>query len=377
MNSTFARVLLFRHLAICASALMAYLLRQELRVGFAVLAVVAGSAVLNFGLYLMRVSERAEPVAMRASPLIGVGAWTALIGVTHGVASPFVAGLWLEVMLAGMVFQPLSILLVTGATGAALVAQQLVLGLHGAVPMLALELGFLGGMGGITYAYQRRAQRREHELESQRETLGKRLGALEGALEDERALGRLGESVGRLAHGLKNTVHSLRGFVALIEPNVHERSRAALDGLRAAIDDLEELARLTLEERAAAGGLERARARSGPNAVVARCIAEVRATHPDVKWTLDVPAGLPDLAIGDDELEEVLLILLRNAIEAMRGSGAAELAAHARRESLTLRVSDDGPGVPGDDLERIFRAGYTTKPEGSGYGLFLARRIAV
>jgi len=376
MTSTFARVLLFRHLAICASALMAYLLRQELRVGFAVLAVVGVSAVLNFALYVMRVSERAEPLAMRASPLIGVGAWTALIGVTNGVASPFVAGLWLEVMLAGMLFRPLAILLVTGATGAALVAQQLVVGLHGAGTILALELGFLGGMGGITYAYQRRAQRRELEFERQHGALGQRLGALEHELADERALGRLGENVGRLAHGLKNTVHSLRGFVAMIEPNVHERSRAALEGLRDAIDDLESLARLTLEQ-SGASGVDRARARTGPNAVVARCVAEVRATHPNVKWALDVPAGLPALAIDDGELEEVLLILLRNAIEAMRGSGNAELAAHARRDAVTLRVSDEGPGIAGDDLERIFRAGYTTKPEGSGYGLFLARRIAV
>ena len=68
MGSTFARVLLFRHLAICVSALMAYLLRQELTVGYAVLAVVAGSAVVNFGLFLMRLSERAEPIAGRSSP---------------------------------------------------------------------------------------------------------------------------------------------------------------------------------------------------------------------------------------------------------------------------------------------------------------------
>ena len=309
MSSIFARVLLFRHLAICASALMAYLLRQELSVGYAVLGVVTISAAINFGLYLMRLSERAEPVAVRLSPVIGVSAWTALIAVTNGVASPFVAGLWLEVMLAGMVFRPLSILFITAATAVALVGQQIALGLGGNGAILALEVGFLAGMGGITWAFQVRAQRREVEFERQSDQLGQRLGALEDELEDERALGQLGENVGRLAHGLKNSVHSLRGFVSLIEPNVHEKSYGALAGLRDAIDDLEALARLTLEENRAIDAA-RDRIRWGTNAVVGRCIAEVRSTHPDVKWLLQVPENLPRLTIADEDLEETLLILL-------------------------------------------------------------------
>ncbi|MEE3329804.1 MAG: HAMP domain-containing sensor histidine kinase [Myxococcota bacterium] len=374
MSSTFARVLLFRHLAICASALMAYLLRQELTVGYAVLGVVAGSAIVNFGLYLMRLSERAEPFAVRASPAIGVSAWTALIAVTNGVASPFVAGLWLEVMLAGMVFRPLSVLFITAAAGVALIGQQLWLGIAGNVPVLALEVGFLVGMGGITWAYQIRSQRREVEYERQHVQLGERLGALEVELEDERALGRLGENVGRLAHGLKNSVHSLRGFVALIEPNVDEKSHAALGALRGAIDDLEALARLTLEENRAIDQA-RDRVRSGPNAVINRCVAEVRTTHPDVKWSVEIAPDLPRLPIGDEDLEEVLLILLRNAIEAMRGSGAAGLAVFKEEDRVRLRVSDEGDGLSPAQNEKIFRAGYTTKEEGSGYGLFLARRI--
>ena len=38
-------------------------------------------------------------------------------------------------------------------------------------------------------------------------------------------------------------------------------------------------------------------------------------------------------------------------------------------------MADEGPGIPPEKLERIFDPGYTTKPGGSGYGLFLARRV--
>ena len=81
------------------------------------------------------------------------------------------------------------------------------------------------------------------------------------------------------------------------------------------------------------------------------------------------------LDIDDDDLEEVLLILLRNGIEAMSGRGIGRLAAGAEDGVFWLTVRDHGPGIPSDDLEAIFRAGYTTKTEGSGYGLFLARRV--
>ena len=109
--------------------------------------------------------------------------------------------------------------------------------------------------------------------------------------------------------------------------------------------------------------------------MINRCVAEVRTTHPDVKWSVEIAPDLPRLSIGDEDLEEVLLILLRNAIEAMRGSGAAGLAVFKEEDRVRLRVSDEGDGLSPAQNEKIFRAGYTTKEEGSGYGLFLARRI--
>jgi len=374
MRSTFARVLLFRHLAICVSALLAYVLRREIEVGYAVLAVVVGSAVVNFGLYLMRLSPRTEPLAVRASPVVGVGAWTALIAVTNGVGSPFVAGLSLEVMLAGMLFGSTAVLVIAGATVAAMTAQQIGLGLAGYELALGLQAAFLAATGGAVWAFRRRSEAREREFELEQSRMGEQLGRLEVELEDERMLGRLGENVGRLAHGLKNAVHGLRGFVALLEPNVGDPGRPALQGLRAAIEDLEALARLTLEENRAIAR-ERDRSEAGPGAVIGRVIAEVRSTHPAVVWTVRLGSSLPRVALGDEEFEEILLILLRNAIEAMPEGGRATLRAEAVHSELRLEVEDEGKGLARRDIEKIFRAGYTTKPRGSGYGLFLARRI--
>jgi signal transduction histidine kinase len=349
-------------------------LRREIEVGYAVLAVVTGSAVVNFGLYLMRLSPRSEPLAVRASPVVGVGAWTALIAVTNGVGSPFVAGLTLEVMLAGMLFGSTSVLFITGSAAAALTGQQIAIGLVSHELALALQLAFLAATGGAVWAFRRRSEAREREFERDRSRLDRELGRLELELEDERLLGRVGENVGRLAHGLKNSVHGLRGFVALLEPSVGEKGRPALEGLRGAIEDLEALARLTLEENRAIAR-ERDRSQSGPAAVIGRAVDEVRATHPEVAWSVRLPSPLPAVALAEDELQEVVLILLRNAIEAMPQGGHAAVRAIADSGAVRIAVEDAGKGLAPGDVEKIFRAGYTTKTRGSGYGLFLARRI--
>jgi len=376
MNSTFGRVLLFRHLAICVSALLAYILRREIEVGYAVLAVVVGSAVVNFGLYLMRLSPRTEPLAVRASPVVGVGAWTALIAVTNGVGSPFVAGLSLEVMLAGMLFGSTSVVFIASSAAVALTGQQFAIGLSPNETALGLQLSFLAATGGAVWAFRRRSEARELEFEQEHSRMDEQLGRLELELQDERVLGRLGENVGRLAHGLKNSVHSLRGFAALLEPNVNDKGKPVLDALGAAIEDLEGLARLTLEENRAIAR-ERERAQAGPDAVIGRAVAEVRTTHAEVSWSVRLASSLPPVVLSDEDFEEVLLILLRNAIEAMPGGGRASLYAVADEAEVRVEVEDEGKGLSPDDLETIFRAGYTTKPRGSGYGLFLARRILV
>ena len=115
----FDRVLLIRHLAICIGAVTAYVLRQELSIGYTALWIVGISSWLNFGAYFFRTRESLTRLCLIASPIIGVGSWAALSSVTNGVASPFVAGLWLEVILSAMALAPTGIILVTGGAVAA------------------------------------------------------------------------------------------------------------------------------------------------------------------------------------------------------------------------------------------------------------------
>ena len=74
-------------------------------------------------------------------------------------------------------------------------------------------------------------------------------------------------------------------------------------------------------------------------------------------------------------MHQALVNLLRNAVEASP-AGAHAVASVAREgESLGFRVRDRGLGVPTGDTERIFEPFYTTRAQGTGLGLAVARRI--
>lgn len=83
--------------------------------------------------------------------------------------------------------------------------------------------------------------------------------------------------------------------------------------------------------------------------------------------------------IDRDQVDQAIWALLQNAAEAAAPDGEARvsLRMQATADGLLVEVEDDGPGVPADAAARIFRPFHTTKPEGTGIGLSLARQIAL
>jgi two-component system nitrogen regulation sensor histidine kinase NtrY len=108
----------------------------------------------------------------------------------------------------------------------------------------------------------------------------------------------------------------------------------------------------------------------------------VAAALEEASVTLDMsvePAGLV-LDADPDLVEQALLNLLKNGIEAAQGSAGARVGLAARldaRGRVVLSVADTGPGLPPDLVEQIFVPFFTTKPRGSGIGLPIVRQIMI
>ncbi|MEO8563293.1 MAG: HAMP domain-containing sensor histidine kinase [bacterium] len=179
------------------------------------------------------------------------------------------------------------------------------------------------------------------------------------------------------AHQLGTPLSSLAGWIELLEDRATDDStRKAVTFMRA---DLERLDRVA--HRFERIGREPRRDAVNVNELVDRIAVYFRARVPTLSnaVTIDVAPHDESIGVRGDAvlLEWALEVLVKNAIDALAGRGGRiTLGALPRPEGgATLRVADDGPGIPRDLRGRIFEPGFSTKTSGWGIGLSLARRI--
>lgn len=186
------------------------------------------------------------------------------------------------------------------------------------------------------------------------------------------AVGEMGTAV---AHGIRNPLASIRSSAELTLDTADDLGREAAADIIAEVDRLEGWVRELL-------GYARPVEGSGGEVDVAALVRdqlagfEREAVRRHINLKLD-RLDAPGAARGDSVLlAQVLASLIANAFEAMSQTGGNIVLGAARHEKrVTLWVDDDGPGMTPEQLSRVFKPFFTTKPKGLGVGLPLARRI--
>ena len=84
---------------------------------------------------------------------------------------------------------------------------------------------------------------------------------------------------------------------------------------------------------------------------------------------------LPELRMDPVQIQQALVNLLRNALQAMTKGGVLRLQTGHSSENVWVSVSDSGCGIPAEHVKQIFEPFYTTKKKGSGLGLMIVQRI--
>jgi two-component system NtrC family sensor kinase len=87
--------------------------------------------------------------------------------------------------------------------------------------------------------------------------------------------------------------------------------------------------------------------------------------------------AVPDLYCSPALLNQVVMNIVGNAADAIKGTGGIDIETESSETTYTIRISDTGPGIPPELRERIFEPFFTTKPVGSGTGLGLAIAYSV
>jgi signal transduction histidine kinase len=109
-------------------------------------------------------------------------------------------------------------------------------------------------------------------------------------------------------------------------------------------------------------------------------ILETEAKEKNVKIDLRLAPGLPNIFVDKEQIKQVCMNIILNAIQAIEGAGRVEISTHlfvenSRGRHVQIRVRDTGVGIPKKDLESIFNPFFTTKREGSGLGLSISHQI--
>jgi signal transduction histidine kinase/FixJ family two-component response regulator len=227
-------------------------------------------------------------------------------------------------------------------------------------------------VGAVTDITERKRAEEEHA----------RLRQLEADLRHMNRVSMMGELTASLAHEIKQPItaavmnaDACKRWLSRDPPDVTEACGAA--------------ARMVASVTRAAGIIDRVRSLYGRGAPEREAVdlneilremtgllGDTADRHSiSIRAALDV--GLPRTTADRVQLQQVLMNLMLNSIEAMRDTGGELTIASKRTEDgqLLISVRDSGKGLPVDKAERIFDAFFTTKPQGTGMGLSISRRI--
>lgn len=190
-------------------------------------------------------------------------------------------------------------------------------------------------------------------------------------------LAALGQMAAGLSHELNQPLAAIRSHAhngaLLLERGQPEEARKAIGRIQAlttrAADLIAHLRRFARKPGVALNPVA-----VGDTIETALSLFEPRFEAERVALTRELPAGRLHVHAEDIRLEQVLVNLIANALDAVAGMKGATIAIGARRSGhkVEIWVADSGPGIDRAHLERIFDPFFTTKPVGSGLGLGLS-----
>lgn len=247
----------------------------------------------------------------------------------------------------------------------------------------------LDDLAQIVEAYSavtERLQSSHERLQDEVVRLRRELNSANAQVQRSRRLSALGEMAAGIAHEIRNPLAAIQLYAGMAAEDLEvedpsakaealsnvRKIASAVRGMSAIVNDVLSFSRGTEPERVLVDASEifdRVIAANGPGIDQARVdVVRKDLGREPVKVFAD-----PGL------LQQALLNLVRNAVDAMAGRDGARvltLGVECDEVGVVLSVSDTGPGVSEDCLDRIFNPFFTTRSTGTGLGLAIVHRIA-
>lgn len=191
-------------------------------------------------------------------------------------------------------------------------------------------------------------------------------------------LAALGEMAAGLAHEVRNPLGGIALYSSMLEGQLADRpaSRMAAAKISQSVRSLDQLVSEILDF-AQEHHLELQECRLGVVLAAAEDSVRPWAAEHGVTVTVEPSAMEVEVRCDARRLQRAVLNLLMNGVQAVGRGGHVRVRSAVRddRRGVEIEVSDDGPGIPMQNLERIFNPFFTTRATGTGLGLAIVHRI--
>ncbi len=185
----------------------------------------------------------------------------------------------------------------------------------------------------------------------------------------------IGQLAAGVAHEIRNPLTTLKGFTKLLQREVGDKypylpvMEAELDRINFIVNEFMSLSKphLTRFQLSHVGDIARS--------VVQ--FMEAQANLSNVSFHIRCEEQLPPIECDENQLKQVFINIIKNAMDAMPGGGNVEISVSADSGSgrLCVSIADDGPGIDEQVVARLGEPFFTTKATGTGLGLMICKRI--
>jgi signal transduction histidine kinase len=199
----------------------------------------------------------------------------------------------------------------------------------------------------------------------------KRVFQLQNLIKNQEQLVKMGEMAASVAHELRNPLGIIHGANTLIQ----KKYASDKDEIFTYIP--EELKRLNklIEDFLA---FSRTRSFTIQTVNIKELLTKITialSEHSKIRINLNIENDFPEISTDIDTLEQILLNILNNSIQVSPDNGQISIKCDVVGKNIKIQISDNGPGISPEIMDRIFDPFFTTKEEGSGLGLAISSRL--
>ena len=217
---------------------------------------------------------------------------------------------------------------------------------------------------------------------SDRQETERRLHDVQADLMHVSRLSAMGELASALAHELNQPLTAIGNYLLAAQQLIErgpEHAKRASEIIGKSVDQAMRAGQIIRQLRnfVQKREVERAPAEIGKVIDEASALAFVGIKEKGIHVAIERLEDLPEVALDRIQIQQVLINLIRNAIDAMEGQGRRELTIRTARDNGAVRISiiDTGSGISPDMEAKLFKAFATSKATGMGIGLTISRNI--